>query len=250
MDRSQEILAALEALNAKLTKALEINKPEKYCSDEVNELYGALAKAQGEFRMAQKDSNNPFFKTKYADLAEIVNASRAALSKNGLSVTQPILTTADGAAILKTILGHSSGQWISSTMKILPAKNEAQALGGYITYIKRYAYGAIVGVVTGDEDDDGETAMKPIRERFIEKPSAYVYEAQKQSFQTLNVDQLAEVENALASHPDIAADLLKHLEISALSDIPASRYRWTMDNILKIKNARLNAAQKQAQAKE
>jgi hypothetical protein len=122
----------------------------------LNELFTALAKAQSEMHAAVKGSDNPFFKSKYADFSEVVTASRPALAKNGLSVIQRIIIADDGSEILHSILGHISGQYIDSTMRIKPEKNDVQALGKYITYLKRYTYAALVGVIT--EDDDGNSA--------------------------------------------------------------------------------------------
>ena len=127
-------------------------------SQELNHLFEALAKAQADMDMAAKSSTNPFFKSKYSDLTSIVNASRDSLSKNGLSVIQRTLNL-DGKSYLYTRLCHSSGQWIESNMEINPPKTDIQSLGSYITYIRRYSYASIVGVVTCD-DDDGEHAVK------------------------------------------------------------------------------------------
>lgn len=129
----------------------------------LNELFSSLAKAQAAMLPAFKTSDNPFFKSKYADFAEIVHASRPALTAHGLSVMQRIILLADGSEALHSVLGHSSGQYIDSVMRIRPAKNDVQALGSYITYLKRYAYAALIGVAT--EDDDGEAAMARTHEQ-------------------------------------------------------------------------------------
>jgi hypothetical protein len=138
------------------------NKRE-HSSAERNELFAALAKAQGEMHTAGLTNSNPFFKSKYADLAGIVGASRPALTKNGLAIIQLIQLREDGKSSLISILGHSSGQYISSEMVLAPIKNDPQGMGSAITYARRYAYAALVGVVVSDEDDD-ETIMnrKPV----------------------------------------------------------------------------------------
>lgn len=129
-------------------------------SPQVDQLFTALAKAQGEMLTAGKSKDNPFFKSKYADLESVVNASRVALAKNGLSVTQvPKIIIETGQSFLVTILGHSSGQWIQSTALHNPPKTDVQSLASYNTYLRRMCYASIVGVVTGD-DDDGEAAMQ------------------------------------------------------------------------------------------
>lgn len=121
-------------------------------SDQLGELAAALSKAQGEISAAIKDTTNPFFKSKYADLAEVWSVIRGPFTKYGLSVSQGM----EGDS-LTTLLMHSSGQWIESSTLLLYEKNTPQGLGSAITYNRRYALSAIAGVV--QEDDDGESAM-------------------------------------------------------------------------------------------
>lgn len=139
-------------------------------SKEVNELFAALAKAQGEMEVASKDATNPYYGSNFASYKSMILASRPHLSKNGLAVTQPPVRLKNGIQILETILGHSSGQWISSTIELKPRKKATrekpeladepddgpQAFGSCITFMKRYAYASIVGIAL--EDDDGEAA--------------------------------------------------------------------------------------------
>ena len=125
-------------------------------SSELGELFKALAAAQAEFPAVKKGSENPFFKSKYADLADIVTTAAPIASAHGLSVTQ-LAGHHDGKTTLKTILGHESGQYIGDEMELFMGKADAQAQGSAITYARRYAYCAILGIVTGD-DDDGNAA--------------------------------------------------------------------------------------------
>lgn len=129
-----------------------------HISSETNELFSAMSKAQSGINVAVKASSNPFFKSSYANLQSIIEASRPALCKNGLSVIQQILVEGD-KDYLVTMLCHSSGQWVSSQMRICPQKQDVQSLGSYITYLRRYSYAALVGVYDGHEDDDGNDAM-------------------------------------------------------------------------------------------
>ncbi len=126
-------------------------------SEQINELFTALAKAQGKIAPALKDKTNPFFKSSYADLSSIWGACRQQLSENGLSVIQTIGSNQAGGMMLVTTLGHSSGQWMRSEMPIILQKQDPQALGSAITYYRRYSLAAIVGIVS-DEDDDGNSA--------------------------------------------------------------------------------------------
>lgn len=133
----------------------------KMMSDQIDQLATALAKAQGEYLVANKDKNNPFFKSKYADFESVVVASRPALSKYGLSVAQSIFRLEDGNHYLITMLMHSSGQWIKSQAQHNPQKNDIQSLSSYNTYLKRMCYASMLGVVTGEVDDDGNSASIP-----------------------------------------------------------------------------------------
>ncbi len=135
-------------------------------SKEINELAAALAIAQGQIKTATKDNlakvkmkSGGEYSYKYSTLDDIWEVARTPLSKNGLSVIQ-IPTNDENKLYLETILVHASGQWISGTMTlpiVVVRMSELQAMGSAITYARRYALGAMVGVTTGD-DDDGQAA--------------------------------------------------------------------------------------------
>jgi len=120
---------------------------------EFNELFAALAVAQGEMLAAEKSHSHGAFKKMYSDFSDVVQASRPALSKNGLCVVQILITDGSHGVALKTILGHSSGQFIESFVRLEPQDAKPQSLGSAITYMKRYAYTSIVGVVDGEDTD-------------------------------------------------------------------------------------------------
>lgn len=127
-------------------------------SESIAELAAALAKAQGEMTAAKKDSENPHFRSKYADLAAVLDACREPLSKNGIAIIQ-LPASVGSAVVLTTVLAHSSGQWISSTglgIDTVGAKNVAHAIGSIVTYLRRYSLSAAVGISA--EDDDGNQA--------------------------------------------------------------------------------------------
>jgi hypothetical protein len=125
-------------------------------SPTIAKLAVALAKAQGVILGAAKDSENPFFKAKYADLASVWDACRGPLSSNGLSVCQTTDVLNDGKVILLTQLLHTSGEWIVGRYPVCPVKNDPQSLGSATTYARRYALMAIAGIAP--EDDDGNAA--------------------------------------------------------------------------------------------
>lgn len=122
----------------------------------INELAAALAKAQGKIVGALKDSENPFFKSKYADLASCWDACRAQLSENGLAVIQTTDVIRDTVFVVTT-LTHSSGQWVRGILPVKAKDDSPQAQGSGITYARRYALAAIVGVA--QVDDDAESAQ-------------------------------------------------------------------------------------------
>lgn len=127
-------------------------------SEQINELACALAKAQGALAPAVATSENPYFKSKYADLTAVWQACREALSSNGLSVIQIGDCSADEMGLV-TILAHSSGQWISGRLAIKLDKPTAQSMGSALSYFRRYGLSAIVGI--SQEDDDGNQVSQP-----------------------------------------------------------------------------------------
>lgn len=118
-------------------------------------LIKALVKARAGFEPLKKDKVNPHFKKKYASLDSVNNAVLPSLCKNDLVVTQVIEPMGDGQAV-KTVLWHISGEKIESFL-MLPNTGDMQKLGSAITYARRYALSAILGV-SADEDDDGNGA--------------------------------------------------------------------------------------------
>ena len=123
---------------------------------DINELAAALVQAQAEFSAVPKTSVNPFYSSRYADLASVVKAAQPVLAKHGLAVSQHP-TVVDGEPSLTTYLLHSSGQSLVSTMRLCAAKHDPQGQGAAITYARRFAYQAVLGLVA-DDDDDGNRA--------------------------------------------------------------------------------------------
>lgn len=126
-------------------------------SESIGKLAEALAKAQGQIENAKKKSANPFFKSRYADLAECLISVKMPLKENGLSFVQ--CPGFDGKAVsVTTTLLHTSGEWISSELKLAPTKTDPQSVGSAITYARRYSLCAMVGL--SQEDDDGNRISK------------------------------------------------------------------------------------------
>ena len=129
-------------------------------SETIDKLAIALCKAQSAMGGAVKDSSNPFFKSKYADLTSVVKAIKEPFSDNGLSYVQFPHSTDSGIGVT-TRLMHTSGQWLESDFVLPIVKADPQAAGSAITYARRYALQSIAGIPTAD--DDAEAAMLQAR---------------------------------------------------------------------------------------
>ena len=129
-------------------------------SESIAKLATALSIVQGKLSHAKKDSANPFFKSKYADLESVWDACRDLLAGNGLSVMQFPGEFIDGTMSMTTILAHSSGEWIGQEMSLPVSKPDAQSSGSALTYMRRYALAAVVGVVQADDDANAAVQSK------------------------------------------------------------------------------------------
>ena len=137
----------------------------------IGKLAEALASAQSEMNPAKKNATNPHFRSTYADLASLHDASRAALGKHGLAVVQLPGRRDDGTTTVTTMLMHASGEFIGDESGVRLSAETAQAAGSVISYLRRYAYAAVLGLSA--EDDDGAAASQPVRreERPTERPA-------------------------------------------------------------------------------
>lgn len=153
-------------------------------SPTIAELAKALCKAHRDIKHAARTQENPFFRSKYADLADVKDACRAALTDNGLSFLHTVDSTDGETVTVACMLIHESGEWISCSLTVKPGKARArpqnnqqqqrersdgdsgdagtvtlQAIGSAITYARRFTLAAMAGVAT--EDDDGNGASLP-----------------------------------------------------------------------------------------
>ena len=131
-------------------------------SESIAKLATALSIVQGKLSHAKKDSANPFFKSKYADLESVWDACRSLLAENGLAVMQFPGEFVDGTMSLNTVLTHSSGEYMSYLMSVPVTKPDAQGAGSALTYMRRYALAAVVGVVQADDDGNAASSPKPV----------------------------------------------------------------------------------------
>jgi hypothetical protein len=118
-------------------------------------LFAALALAQSEVENATKGSVNPHFKSRYADLAEVLNTVRPVFAKHGIAIIQST-GFSDGLVSVTTALVHKEGGYVTSVASCTPAKVDAQGVGAATTYLRRYSLAAATGVA--QEDDDGQSA--------------------------------------------------------------------------------------------
>ena len=130
-------------------------------SESIAKLATALSIVQGKLKHAKKDSANPFFKSHYADLESVWEACRSLLAENGLSVMQFPGYYQEGTMSLTTVLTHSSGEWISQEMSLPVSKPDAQGSGSALTYMRRYALAAVVGIYQADDDGNAASVQKP-----------------------------------------------------------------------------------------
>jgi hypothetical protein len=126
-------------------------------SNELDKLATALVKAQSSLNAAKKDGVNPHFKSNYATLQSVWDSAREVLAPNGLSVVQTFDATDGKLMNIRTTLMHNSGQWIAGVLSLAPQQANPQGIGSAVTYGRRYALAAILGIVA-DEDDDGNQA--------------------------------------------------------------------------------------------
>ena len=163
-------------------------------SESITKLAAALAKFQGEIKNPNNTAVNPFFKSKYAPLEEVLNTVRPILSKHGLSILQSPISS-EGMVGVNTILLHESGEWIEFTPVMLNMdKPTAQGAGSAITYARRYAISAILGI-NSEDDDDGNNAEP--KGKVEEKPQAKSTGiSEKQVLRMYMIAKSAEVDKA------------------------------------------------------
>lgn len=176
-------------------------------SEHINELAAALSLAQGEIENASKKSENPHFRSKYADLAEVINCIRPVFSKNGLSVTQ-FPSYEAGVVSVETVIAHKSGQWMSGTISAPVSKQDAQGVGSATTYCRRYSLAAVACLA--QDDDDAKNAIGRA----------------KQSAPTKKITD-SQAENLTAIMEQVGSDAGKfcaYFKVSRIKELPAGEY--------------------------
>lgn len=139
----------------------QLPEPSRYRahrSESTANLAKALAAVQAEMEHPKKNATNPHYKSNFADLPTTIDSVKALLGKHGLAVTQIPTTDENGELVLITEVLHVSGESLTGYYPIKPQQNTPQGIGSAITYARRYAYQAMLGIAPAGEDDDGNAA--------------------------------------------------------------------------------------------
>lgn len=191
-------------------------------SESIKEMAVSLSKFQSKVEAVKKDASNPFFKSKYAPLESIIETIRKPLQDVGLSFSQ----FPSGENELVTILMHTSGEFLQSSVKMTPKDNTPQGQGSAITYMRRYALSAILGLAT-EEDDDGNAASKPkpVEKAAVKKPEKVI-------------TSLSDIKKSIASRLGKLGVNYKELtpEESKTMFLDLTKLEPTEDNFLEINN--------------
>ena len=140
--------------------AIEVFEPTM--SDTIGKLAGALAKAQSEMTMVEGKSINPFFNSKYASLATVLEVAMPALNANEIALVQGNRWDSnDNGFYITSMLMHASGEWIKSEIRMPIAKKDAHGIGAATTYGRRYLLSSMVGVAQADDDGNGAIQKAP-----------------------------------------------------------------------------------------
>lgn len=187
-------------------------------SESTLKISAAFVKAQGEITGAIKDSNNPAFKSKYADFSSVTDAIRPAAAKHGLGFLQEGTMVPGNQLVLTTRIIHESGEWFESEMLMPFTKQDAHGLGSLMTYGKRYALSAFFGV-SAEEDDDGNAATG-----VQAKPAPYNSTPARAATPAAPAKPAASVPT---TPPGNLADLVGNGETAAKAGLPSYQKFWT-----------------------
>ena len=186
-------------------------------SESIKEIAIAMNKAQSEMSGAKKSSKNPFFKSNYANLEEVIECVKTPFADNGLSFMQ-FPKAVDGFAGVELIIMHVSGEWISQELMLKCAKNDPQGMGSAITYARRYTLQSAAGLPS--EDDDGNAASKPPAKPQYKQPAPV--QAAPAVITPAQVKRLMTIANGVPV--DQVKAVLKHHGFTSSKDITTFTY--------------------------
>ena len=190
---------------------------------------------QSELEQPLKDKNNPFFKSKYVPLENVVDSIVKASKDNGLSFSQFAETDENGNICVSTLVMHKSGEWIQyPKLRMKPEKNTPQALGSAITYAKRYALSAIFGI-TSDEDNDGNGESKQNQNTKPKQNNRTVQKITIVQAQEI-ADTVQDIANLTGKDYDsINKTVLEAFKVNTLSDINAIDFKQAIQYVDNLK---------------
>lgn len=207
-------------------------------SEEINHIMGSLAKAQGSYKRLVANEDSP--SGKFANLQAILEAVRESLASNGLGFYQYIelIDEGSGAALLKTIIGHESGQWISSCARVISAKTDRQ-MGNTYEIHKRFHALMLLGIAPSKNDpmsfdDNGEELAEQQLIESVRRPNKSTKETVDRN-NTVNKAEYDELMIELDGYDDIAKDIQETYGIDTIADLPREEYQKARAKILKIK---------------
>lgn len=198
-------------------------------SEQIAKLAASLSKFQSQLEAVKKDSANPFFKSKYAELSAVWDAIREPLAANELAVIQEP-SSANGRVVLTTTLLHSSGEYIRSSISFPVVKQDPQGYGSAITYARRYALQAITGIAP--EDDDGNAASRgatPVRNGVAPVVTADSMSAAQKYEAELRARVVTATQNVDESSPDHIPGIKKYPKLS-WRELPQDYLEWLGHN--------------------
>lgn len=193
-------------------------------ADPMTLLLAAKIQARGEYKTLQKTGQNPHLRTKYATLGDMLTACGGALAKHGLDLIHT-LETRDGGLCLVARLMHVGGGEMQSLIPLAPAKQDAQALGSWITYARRYTTAPLLGL-EADFEDDGEAtvdrSVKPVKTE--PEPAPEPEPPAEPESQLVTAEQVAHIETLVTEAHAKREKVLQFFDVAALSQLTVPQY--------------------------
>jgi hypothetical protein len=210
-------------------------------SEDIDKVAEALASAQGSYKTLKANQDGP--RGEYANLNAIILATREALKENTLCLRQyePSPCSFDDPSYIRTVLTHKSGQFFSSTARVIKTKNEASN-NDLIERLKRRHASMLLGIAPSSTDpdmydDDGADHDEELMIEEIKKPREAKKNIQTEYEETVDKHQYNELMIQLHELPELAADMLKVHGIESLADLPKSEYHRALKRIRMIRKA-------------
>jgi hypothetical protein len=225
-------------IEQEVIRRTEINSKPRHQSSSIDKIAEALSAAQGKYKPVEFNRKTEMWSNEYSDFDTLMKHVLPILSEQQLMFTQR--TEHDGDILyLRSILMHSSGQWISSVIRINPPKNDIECLDSIIMDQKRDQAKLLLGISLENDprDDDGEYAMRNVQED-IKKGTKASLNRKQESYESISKEQAEELEYELQGYEDIAEEVLEKFKLRQLADMPKSVYRTAITNVRKIKRYR------------